>query len=300
MSNRKRYSRTPSSSSSGSVSRAVSAALSTTGTFTIASLTERIEPNFGDQGWLSSTSEPWLNSKQDLFTVVSGAVLRTVAAPQNTVVAGNVIREPRFWVKKAKLELIVTNQSQADVDLYVNTAYARYDSSSVNFTWNDPTQLETAAAAASTIGASNIVGWTPFQSRSVTEAFRLGKTRKVHLQGGQNYRFTIRQKKPLYLNYAKLFPFSSLAAQSTDCLAGVTCGFMMRAVGVPVHEAGDTNIIKWAPVALDVVTVKTYEWSSCPMPYHFSDVFDINASLVTAAQIQPQTGDLNANIGVSS
>lgn len=299
MSNRKRYSRAPSSSSKTSIQRSIAAALSTTGTLVIANTTSRVEPTVGDQGWLPASAEPYLYFKSDIFSVVSAAVLRTVANPQNSTVATGSVREPRFWIKRAKLELVVTNSSQCDVDVFVNTAYARYDCVDMDFLQNSPSLLESQAASG-TVSGNNIVGWTPFQSKVFTESYRLGKTRKVHLQGGQNYRFVVRDNKPMYLNYAKLFPASGGAAESTTSFANRSCTLFLRAVAAPLHEAGESDIIKWGPVALDCVTVKTYEWVSSPMPYHYNDIFDINATLTNPAGIQPQTGGLNADFTVSS
>lgn len=158
-------------------------------------------------------------------------------------------------------------------------------------------QLETASAISGTvIGDANTYGWTPFMNRKITEYLKLGKPRKVFLQGGQSYIFTVRDNKPMYLNYSKLASTINAANPSAavaGSIGGRTRGCFLVFRSNPLNDDTTSTLINWGNGSAIVQAVESYEWVASPMPHRYRDMVPDTTAILNANIIQPQTGAVN-------
>lgn len=187
------------------------------------------------------------------------------------------------------MKLVVVNQSQVDCDIICYPWRIRYDGVDpvTLYTATNVNSQENKAGSGSTQqglinNSTTTVGYTPFMSRVITQAVKLGKPKKVHLQGGQSYSFTITDNKPLHVTYPRWAGAYSFAPH--------TRGMFMTFRGIPVNDSTNTDEIDFGFCALDVQNVTTYEWEACPSPWKFNDVVTSSADIQAIKIIQPQTG----------
>jgi len=259
-------------------------ALAPSGTFTYAGFNERVTWSTGAQGWATSTGNTWINFTQDFAPVITAAIARVVATSYDV----DTIAEPRFWIKRAYCKTTITNCSQVDCDVTCYPWVVRRDTTQAEDLYNPIkiTALENVAGSTSSAVTPTTVGFTPFQSRWLCESVKIGKPKKVHLQGGQSYTFSIRDNRMLYVNQAMIgfdgeYPYS---------IHGRSRGMMFSFRGIPVNDTVTATSIQYAPGACDLQSVITYEWVSPAMPIHFNDVIPNNDAVTAFHIIQPQTG----------
>lgn len=274
----------PSKSFTASIARA----LAPSGNFTFAGFTERVSWIVGGQGWLPVSADPWINGLSDIVPVLTGAIARVVAP----TAAASVVLEPRFWIKQATMKMTVVNAFQADCYVTVYPWVARYDTSNYNDMYAGTPPLEAKAGSSSVLMDTDRYGFTPFQSRAITENVRLGRPRRVHLQGGQSYVFKLADKRVLPINYARLAGQSGPNSGNQWALgfAGRSRGFFMTASSIPINDSTSNTEIDFAGGALNVIVAKTYEWVASAMPYHYNDTVPSVATIANADIIFPQTG----------
>lgn len=285
---KKRYS-SSSGSTKGRLSKLIASAMATRGQWTYAGFSARIAAAVGEQAWLPFGANPWITSRSDLVAVITDAITRTTVIP-NRVSSSDPSQQPiEFYIKRAKMKLTITNTSQIDCDIICYPWRMRYDGV-------DPPDLYTAATvnitedkAGSTstqqgllTNTTTTIGYTPFMSRTITQAAKLGKPRRVHLQGGQSYTFTIEDTKPLHVTYPRWNTTSSFAPH--------TRGMFMTFRGIPVNDQTNTDEIDFGFCALDVQNVTTYEWEAPIAPWKYNDVIVSSADVQDIKIIQPQTG----------
>lgn len=277
-------------SSEAGVKRLVARALATRGTWTYTGFTARVGCSTGEQAWLPLTANPWINSASDIVTPILSAITRTMQVPD--AVGGSsatVTQQPEFYIQQAKLKVVVVNTSQVDCDLVCYPWRARYDGinpenlydlATVNAQENKASSTTTQQGLLS--GTTSTVGFTPFMSRFITQGAKLGKPKRVHLQGGQSYTFTLRDTKPLHVTYGRW--------SGAYAFAPHTRGVFMTFRGIPVNDTADTDAIDFGFCALDVQCVMTYEWMAAQSPWKFNDVVTNTADIQNIKIIQPQTG----------
>lgn len=270
-----------------SIALSAASALASSGTFTYANFSSRIDWTPGDQGWLSATGSTYINCIADFVPVITSAIARTVA---NTV--QTPVTEPRFWIKKSVVSTTVTNNNQIDCDIICYPWVARYDNTSLDKIYTLIPSLEVGTGASTTSSANpETYGWTPFQSRAITESVRLLKPRRIHLQGGQTYTFRLVDRKPLYVNYARIGQDVELPTLQLCGFAGRSKGMFFITKGIVAHGTGEPIDINFTSGSVLLQTVKSYDWVACPMPYHWNDVvLDPDALAGGFPIIQPQTG----------
>lgn len=290
-----RRGRFPSVVSKNSLARAVASVTSPSGTFTIADSARQIVWDANTQGTsignVGPSNVPAINYAEDIEFVLVPALARVAS----TTVAADTFVEPKFWIQKATMEMIFVNVSQADIDLMLYPWVARYDSSSI-VTLQTATMAVEEKVGTDTFADESTIGWTPFQSKAITESFILGKPRKVHLQGGQSFKYTVRDLKPLYVNYARL-----LNSDTSNCgWARRSRGVIVAARGTVVNDntAVPNTVVQFGAGALNMQLVKRYHWVAPATPYHFSDVVPSTAEAGTVSIIQPQTGAITASPAV--
>lgn len=258
-----------------------------TGTFTISDSLSQITWDTATQGYypgnINLNMLPQINATYDIEQVLTSAIARTVATPT----ASDVYVEPKFWIKSASLDVLILNPCQMDCDVTIYPWVARYDTSSLSVFVNQMTVVEEKAGT-DTFGDQDTPGWTPFQSKSITESFRLGKPTRVHLQGGQSYRYSIKDLKSLYVNYARLANTDNLTAG----WANRTRGCLITATGSVVNDASEPPIVQLGFGALNIQCIKRYHWIAAASPYHFSDIVPAVADPGQFVIVQPQTGGL--------
>ncbi len=235
----------------------------------------------------------------DLVSVITNAIVRTTAAAS----AATPEVENRFWIKKAYSRISIVNSCQIDMRCMIFPWVARKGVSTAPivamYTSTMSFELEAiAASAGTTVGDQNTFGWTPFMSRGFTEYLKFGKPRTVHLQGGQNYVVTVKDSRPLYLNYAKLASASASSplAAPTNSIGGRTRGVFLIFRSIPVNDTNDQSNINWSAGTAIVQTSETYEWVASPMPHHYRDMVADASALGTTQIIQPQTGAVNNTV----
>lgn len=266
------------------------------GTFTYAGFTDRVDWLYGIQGWASSSADLWINHAEDFVPVLTNALFRVLATPTASVVA-----EPRFWIKRARLRVVITNANQLDCLATVYPWFVRNDSTYLNPStlYNSVDILETTAVAGGgggILGNSNVLGWTPFQARAITELVKLGKPKKYRIPGGQSIEYNMVDPKPVYLDYKRLggaYPASQQDAGNA-AVRGHTRGCFITFQGSVINDVTTKSEIDQGPGNCNIQTYKTFEWVVSPMPYHFSDVITNPADIVAFSIIQPQTGVVNA------
>lgn len=187
------------------------------------------------------------------------------------------------------MKLTITNTSQIDCDVICYPWRARYDSidPANMYTQAEVNLQESKAGSTSTqqgllSNTTTTIGYTPFMSRTITQSVKLGKPKKVHLQGGQSYSFTIVDNKPFHLTYPRM--------QTAYSFAPHTRGMFMTFRGIPVNDQTNTDEIDFGFCALDVQNVTTYDWECPPAPYKYNDVITSSADVQDIKIIQPQTG----------
>lgn len=281
--------------SKNSLARAVASVTSPSGTFTIADSARQITWDANTQGTsidnIGPSLIPALNIADDIESVLVPALARVAS----TTAAADTFVEPKFWIQKATLEMIMVNVGQADIDVMLYPWVARYDSSSL-VCLQTATMVVEEKVGTDTFADEHTIGWTPFQSKALTESYILGKPRKIHLQGGQSYKYTVRDLKPLYVNYARL-----LNSDTTNC------GWARRSRGVIICCRGtvmndDTfvggPVVQFGAGAMNLQLIKRYHWVALATPYHFSDVVPSTGEFGTVSIIQPQTGAITASPAV--
>lgn len=280
-----------------SIALAAASALASSGTFTFGGFTERVDFSVGRQGWVSDVASTWLSDVTDIAPVLIAAIANTLTMPNNTqglAVPAAPFADPRFWIKDCSVEINVVNCSQVSAQVWFYPWSVRYDNVVVpNFYQQsvaDALERVTTAAygpVGVVDGNETTIGWTPFQSRSITQSFKLGKPYKVQLDGGVCKRYKIRNKKPLALNYARLTNVSG-------SFRGYTRGCFIIIRSNPVNDKTDHTDIGFNGGSVDVQTVKRYSWVSSPTPFHYNDFTGSNDAFTNGIEIiQPQTGILN-------
>lgn len=187
------------------------------------------------------------------------------------------------------MKLSVVNVSQIDCDLICYPWRIRYDGVDPAGLY-DPTTVNyqeqkagsTSSAQQLTSTTASTVGFTPYMSRFITQGVKLGKPKRIHLQGGQSYSFTITDNRPLHLTYARWAGAYAFAPH--------TRGMFMTVKGVPVNDSTNTDEIDFGFCELDVQNVTTYEWMAAPSPWKYNDVVSSSADVQAIKIIQPQTG----------
>lgn len=290
-----RRSHFPAFPSKNSLARAVASVTSPSGTFTIADSARQIVWDANTQGTtignVGASGIPALNIADDVEFVLAPALARVAS----TTVAADTFVEPKFWVQKATLEMIMVNVGQADIDVILYPWVARYDSSSLMALMTGSMAVEEKVGT-DTFADETTIGWTPFQSKAITESFILGKPRKIHLQGGQSFRYTVRDLKPLYVNYGRLFNNDAnncgWARRSRGCI--LTC----RGTVMNDDTYASGPIVQFGAGAMNLQLIKRYHWVAPSTPYHFSDVVPSTGEFGTVSIIQPQTGAITASPAV--
>jgi len=286
---KKRYGVSRYSSKRGIV-QAVSHALASRGTWTYAGFSSRLSCATGEQAWLPATCNSWMSAQADIVTVLTSAILRTTIAPNQAGGAATVaLAGNNFWITKAKMKLTIVNNSQIDADVIVYPWLARNDGVDPGdmYTASVANAMESKASSTTTqqgllTNTTTTVGFTPFMARMITERVKLGKPRKVHLQGGQSYTYTMVDNKPLFINYPRYTGSFSFAPHTRGCF--------MTAKGIPVNDVADTDAIDFGFCALDVQVVTTYDWMSPTSIWKYNDVVTNSADIQDIKIIQPQTG----------
>jgi len=262
--------------------------MATRGTWTYAGFSARIAAATGDQAWLPFTANPWMSAQDDIVTVITDAILRTSVIP-NQASSATVTQQQEFYIQRAKMKLTVVNTSQVDCDIVCYPWRMRYDgvdpadlyqASTVNAQENKASSTTTQQGLLS--GSTSTIGFTPFMSRFITQAAKLGKPKKIHLQGGQSYTFTMTDNRPLHITYSRW--------RGAYAFAPHTRGMFMSFRGIPVNDSTNTDEIDFGFCALDVQNVTTYEWMAAPSPWKFNDVVTSSADVQAIKIIQPQTG----------
>lgn len=276
----------------GRLARAVASVMSPSGTFTYADESFSVSWNNLEQGY-SGTADFFgrilaINIWNDLLPTITAAIARVISTPT----AATVQVDPKFWIRSASLEVLVTNMSQIDCEVTFYPWVARYDTTYTPvLAYSNTTALEEKAGAADSLGTPDTLGWTPFQSRSITESFRFGRPRKVKLQGGQSTTFHVKDNKPLYCNYARLG--TGLNADIAG-FANRSRGVCFTAKGIISGDDSAVQIIAMTEGKVAVQPIKRYHWECVPTPYHFSDIVPASVEPGQMQIIQPQTGAVNA------
>jgi len=268
----------------------IATALAPSGTLTYAGLSTRYDWTSGSQGTLgNSDSAPGINFVSDFFSVLTAAIARVIASPT----VATPVNEPKFWIRNSASRVTIVNTHQIGTDVYIYPFVARHSMSDPGlFRLSNASLLEENASSSGLLTNPESVGWTPFQSRIITENFKLGKVRKVHLEGGMSYVYTMRDRRPLYLNNSMLL--GSTASTPVFALPWRSRGCYIQARSIPVNETGEApTLINWGPGALNIQEVRTYEWVASPMPNHYADYFSDTSTLEDISIIQPQTGAVN-------
>lgn len=265
--------------------------LAPSGTFTISDNIFQVTWDSGTQGYFPDPATsylflPQINGTADIENVLVAAIARTISMPT----AADVFAEPKFWIKSASLEVIVLNPCQMDCDVFFYPWVARYDSSSLQSITNQSMVIEEKAGATTTFADPVTPGWTPFQSKSITEAFRLGRPTRVHLQGGQSFRYHVKDLRPLYVNYARIQNTDTYNAGWANRCRG--CVITARGSVVNDNNADPGPIVNLGFGALNIQLIKRYHWVASPSPYHFSDIVPSANELGTITIVQPQTGGI--------
>jgi len=256
-----------------------------TGQFTFDENSDARAVSPGVQGWFGSTSHPYIGDCPDFFVAIGGAMLRTCAAARTA----SPIFEERYTILNSSIRCLVTNSSNIDMEVWCYPWMARYDGINIPDLYDNADPLETGTGLAGTLAADvGTVGWTPFQSRYITESVKLLKPRKVHLQGGQSYTFKMSDPKPFYVTYGR---FDALANQSFGAIAKRSRGmFFVYRGGTAIAPALADDSANWAPASAKILTSRTYRWAGTSQPNNYNDVV-INGNTVAGYQIiQPQTG----------
>lgn len=265
-------------------------ALAPSGTLTFSSLSSRYDWSTGTQGCQNAgSSYPSISFISDLNSIVAAAIARTTAE----VSAATPVVEPKFWIRSASSRTIVVNTGQIACDVFFYPMTSRYSTSYAGYLdlANTDALEGKAASTGSVVGNAAIVGWNPFQSRSITENFIIGKPKRVHLEGGMSFTYTMKDSRPMYLNYARLVPDVGTSIQYAVPRRTKVC--MILARSNPVNSSSTMTDINWGFGALDVQEIRSYEWVASPMPNHYNDIYQDATEILNAAIIQPQTGAIN-------
>lgn len=271
------------------ISAASASALASTGVWKYLGFTERVTAPIGTQGWLSPSCFPFINNLSDVLPTIAVAIARTLAG---TTVA-TPVTEPRFWIKKAQLEVTCVNVSQIDCVVTVYPWISRYDYTPFTDLYNSVLELEAKAASTTVVNSADTIGFTPFQAREICEVVRLGRPRRIRLQGGQSYTFRMSDNRTLYWNFARFqmnLAGGGGGADVNGSVRGRTRGMFLTSRGIPVNDTMNVDEITFSQTTIDVHVIKTYEWVASPQPYRFSDVVTNSADVSAYSIIQPQTG----------
>jgi len=187
------------------------------------------------------------------------------------------------------MKATIINTSQIDCDVIVYPWVARYDGIDPGdmYTATQVNYMSQKAGSTSTLQGlltnnTSTVGFTPFMSQMITQKAKIGKPRRIHLQGGQSYTYTLADNKPLYVSYPRFV--------STYSFAPHTRGIFLTAKGSPVNDTVDTDAIDFGFSALDVQIVTTYDWMVATSAWKYNDVITNSADIQNIKIIQPQTG----------
>jgi len=266
---------------------ATALSLAPSGSFVYGGFTDRISWDPLTQGVTSDGHLIQLSPVLDFYTVITSAIARV-----NAMVTATVHSEPRFWIRSATCKTVVTSRCQTGMDVWFYPSIARYDVSGEGV-WEATNAVfyETAAGSTSTSPSVQNIGWTPFQSRAITQSWKLMKPRRVHLEAGQSFTYTMRDLKPLYITPGRLglligtdiVPFS---------IAGRTKSCYIVARGTVVNDDTVDTAVGLSAGALDIQEIRTYDWVATSTPYHFNDNITNTADVELGAYsiIQPQTG----------
>lgn len=277
-----------------SIARAVSNLTSPTGTITTNDDTTRISWVTSAQGYSQADqvidNVPVVNCQSDILTVVADALIHTI----DYATSATSIIQPRFWIKRASVQCCITNAHQYDCDVTFYPWVARYDNSRYDiFGEASLNALDTDANGVN--GTPITIGWTPFQSPAATQMFKFGKPKKVHLQGGQSYTYTVRDNKPLFVNWGRFGSVSNQpeTAPGLSGFSGRTRGCVFTARGMTVNDNTTPGLIAFSAGAINMQLVKRYEWIAAAQPCKFSDVVTNGDAVTTVHIVQPQTGVIN-------
>jgi len=276
-----------------SIQLAAASALASSGTFTFAGFSERVDFSVGRQGWASPTSSAWLCDVTDINPVLVNAIANTLILP-NGATPPTPRADPRFWIKDCSLEVNVVNCSQVSAQVWFYPWSARYDNINIEnlYSQTGADTLETPTTSAYgpvgiVDGNETTIGWSPFQSRSITQSLKLGKPVRMQLDGGVSRRFKVKNSKPLSLNYARL-------SGGTASFRGYTRGVFIIIRSNPVNDKTEHTDIGFSGGSCDIQCIKRYSWISTPTPYHYNDISGATTSFTNGYEIiQPQTGILN-------
>lgn len=271
------------------IARAAALALATTGNFTLAGLTSRLTCATGEQLWMSAQCNPFIQDQSTLTAVIATNLARALTLPDTASITQY---NQKFWIRRATMKLHITNTSQIDCDIICYPYVTRYDTVSpsglypmANVNASETKVGSTTSQQGLLSNETSTVGFTPFMSHWITQQCKLGKPKKVHLQGGQSYTFSLSDNRALYLTYVRL-----AGAEGVGGFRGHTRGMFMTATGTVVNDTASVDDIDFGFVSLDVQNVTTYEWIQSATPWHFNDVVTNTADIVNIKIIQPQTG----------
>jgi len=187
------------------------------------------------------------------------------------------------------MKMTIVNVTQVDCDVIVYPWVARNDGVDPGdmYTFAVANVMENKAGSTTSLqgltsNTATTIGYTPFMSRMITERVKLGKPKRIHLQGGQSYTFTLTDNKPLYVSYPRYTGSYSFAPHTRGCF--------MTAKGIPVNDTVDTDAIDFGFCELDVQIVTTYDWMCSSSAWKYNDVITNSADIQAIKIIQPQTG----------
>lgn len=278
---------------------ALSSPLASTGSFTVSDINEIFTTGASNlQAWVDTRASPWLLDGTDLFPLVASTVARTVQSSGSTA---SPIVENRFYIKRCSVSVIIRNMRQNDVEIVCYPWKTRYDSlvltdgGSAGLYANATTDLTEVAGSGTRAINVGRMGYTPFQSRGITEQVVLGKPRKVYLQGGQQYVFKQSIKKPFYANYARLGQCATGSGQVS--FRGYTRGMFFTARGALVQQNPSGTVVpNPGTVTIQTSTIKQFDWVSVPTPFRWYDNVQVDGSSSAESIIQPQTGAVNTTV----
>jgi len=278
--------------SNGRIARAVASVMSPSGTFTYANDSFTLEWNANEQTYagIYDTNGDILaiNTFNDISSTLVAAIARVVSTPA----AAPVFIEPKLWIRSASLQMLITNISQIDCEVTVYPWVARYDVTALGaLGYASGTEVEEKAGVATALATPDTIGWTPFQSKAVTESFKLGKPRKVKLQGGQSFTFHVKDNKPLYVNWGRLGS-NSIGANAAG-FGGRSRGCTFTAKGIVSVDDAEPQAVCMTFGKIAVQSIRRYDWEAVPTPYHFTDIVPEESSPSDILIIQPQTGAVN-------
>jgi len=262
------------------------------GTLTFANGNNQYSADAGTQAWENGTLISYINSTADLFGVVAAAISRVVAAPRT---ATGEQFEPEFHIRKSSLKVFVTNCANTDCEVTAWPWVCRYDGCAVTTIYTSPAANETTTGVTSFVRANELtIGWNPFQARAITENMKLLKPRRIRLQGGQSFTFTLKDSKPMKLNWSRLtggIVESPTTSAPVPSIAGRTRGFFFTVKASVIANPDSSINTDWAQAQVNAVATRSYDWVAPTMPYRYNDVEPNQTDLGDSYHfVAPQTG----------